>query len=64
MAHFYTVFHRMCAPRDNDRAQTIEVWALFVTTLRTRTCSSCACGYLGKKEELNTKILSQTAAYN
>ena len=60
MAHFYTVFHRMCALRDDNSAQTVKVWALFATTLRTR----CACGYLGKKEELNTKILSQTAAYN
>ena len=27
-AHFYTVFHRMCALRDENSAQTVKVWAL------------------------------------
>lgn len=58
-------YSTVCAPRETMTApKPSRFGRCCVTALRTRTCSSCACGYLGKKEELNTKILSQTAAYN
>ncbi len=57
-AHFYTG-SPVCALRETKTTpEPSRFGRCCVTALRTRTCSSCACGYLGKIE-----IKKQVALY-